>query len=72
MVKCSYDLTRGDVSGCEDLLDVGQELAGATPRGIAVDTNEHIWVALAQNGEKGAIIEIDPDTKSIISTIGEL
>ena len=33
---------------------------------------DHIWLALADNDEKGAVIEIDPETKTIISTIGKL
>lgn len=32
---------------------------------------DHIWLALAENDEKGAVIEIDPETKTIISTIGK-
>ena len=32
----------------------------------------HIWLALADNDEKGAVIEIDPETKTVISTIGKL
>ena len=71
VIKCSFDLLKGDVSDCEELLDLSKEFEGATPRGIATDTSDHIWVALAGYGEKGAVIEIDPVSRSIISTIGK-
>ena len=71
LVKCSYNLDRATVSGCEDLLDLSKDYENAIPKGMAVDTNNHIWLALAQNGDKGTIIEIDPETEAIISTIGD-
>ena len=76
VIKCSFDLLKGDVSDCEELLDLSRTFevrvsAGATPRGIAVDMNNHIWVALAENEDKGAVIEIDPVSGSIISIIGK-
>ena len=43
----------------------------AEPRGIAVDTSDHVWVAVANNGDNGAVVEIDPNTKSVISTFGK-
>ena len=43
----------------------------AEPRGIAVDTSDHVWVAVANNGDNGAVLEIDPNTKSVISTFGK-
>ena len=72
IVKCSYDLTIADVSNCEELFDINKEYEGAVPKGIATDSSDHIWVAVAQNGEKGAVIEIDPETKTIISTVGKI
>jgi len=69
LVKCSYNLKRAEVSGCEELLDISQEYEKAVPRGMATDMNDHIWLALADNEEKGAVIEVDPETRTIISTI---
>ena len=70
--KCGYDSINIDVSNCETLLNVGEEVSEtAVPKGMATDENGHIWVAVADS-EKGAIIEIDPDTQDIISLIGKL
>ena len=60
------------MSNCETLINVGEEVSGtAVPKGMATDENGHIWVAVADR-EKGAIIEIDPETQDIISLIGQL
>ena len=70
--KCGYDSLNIDVSNCETLLNVGEEVSEtAVPKGMATDENGHIWVAVADS-EKGAIIEIDPETGDTISLIGKL
>ena len=66
--KCSYKLVDPDVSNCETILTVIEELsASAVPMGIATDENDHIWAAVAHNDGKGAVLEIDPETSTIIS-----
>ena len=70
ITKCVYDDKKADVSNCETILNISDEVSEtATPGGLAVDENNHIWVAVTDNA--GAVIEIDPETRSIISTIGE-
>ena len=70
---CSYSLVDPDVSSCETLLTVSEELAStAVPMGLATDENNHVWVAVANNDDKGAVLEIDPETSNIISNIGKI
>ena len=70
ITQCDYDYMATDVTNCETLLDIGEVLGeAATPGGMAVDENGHLWVAIS--GEKGAVIEIDPESGEIISTIGK-
>ena len=70
---CSYSLVDPDVSSCETLLTVSEELAStAVPMGLATDENNHVWVAVANNDGKGAVLEIDPETSNIISNIGKI
>jgi len=69
ITKCIYDYKKADVANCETILNVAEEVSeSATPGGMAVDENDHVWVALADE-DKGAVIEIDPVTNTIISTI---
>jgi len=69
ITKCDYDSRKIDVSNCETLLNVGDEIsATATPKGMATDENGHIWVTVADK-EQGAVVEIDPETGTVISTI---
>merc|ERR1712154_718373 len=56
MGKCNYNLYDPDVSNCETIFSI-------------TDENNHIWLAVANNEDKGSILEINPDTKSIISSI---
>ena len=70
ITKCLYDSSKGDVSNCETMLNVVEETSPtAIPHGMATDENSHVWVALSDK-EKGSIIEIDPETNTVISTIG--
>ena len=71
ITKCNYNLYDPDVSNCETIFSVTDEVAeSAIPKGLATDENNHIWLAVANNEDKGSILEINPDTKSIISSIG--
>ena len=71
ITKCEYDSWKVDVSNCETMLNVADEVsATATPGGMATDENGHVWVAIADK-DKGAVIEIDPETNTVISTIGQ-
>lgn len=70
VTKCDYNLRNPDVSDCQTILTIIEEMSStAVPKGIATDENNHIWVAVANNDGKGAIMEIDPETSNIISTI---
>ena len=65
--KCKYDIHNVDVSDCATLLDVAEEISEkAVPRGMAVDDNDHLWVALSN----GKLIELNTDHATVISTIG--
>ena len=44
----------------------------AVPKGIVTDTSDHLWLALANVDGKGSIIELDPETNSVITTLGDL
>ena len=67
-----YDMDVADASNCSTILNVKEDIfETAVPQGIATDENNHIWVAVAENDGKGAIIEIDPESNKIISTIGK-
>ena len=71
VTKCDYNLHNPDVSDCQTILTVTEEMSStAVPKGIATDENNHIWVVVANNDGKGAVLEIDPETSNIISTIG--
>ena len=37
--------------------------------GLATDENDHLWVGIATKGA-GKLIEVDPETEQIVSTIG--
>ena len=70
ITKCFYDSAKFDVSDCETILNVAESVsATASPRGMATDEHNHVWVAIADR-EKGLVIEIDPETFTIISTVG--
>ena len=72
ITKCMYDMDVADASNCSTILNVKEDIfETAVPQGIATDENNHIWVAVAENDGKGAIIEIDPESNKIISTIGK-
>ena len=61
-----------DVRACTTLLHMPDLLGpGATPRGLAVDSSNHLWVAVEAVAGKGAVLEVNPETKAIISTIGQ-
>lgn len=79
VTKCSYSMEyiRGvqkemDATNCSTLVHLPdtEMAAEARPRGLAVDSSGHLWLAVEQNGERGAILEINPDTGSVVSTIG--
>ena len=68
--KCAYDVDEGDAINCTTILNVKDDMfETAVPHGIATDENNHIWVAVAENDGKGAVIEIDPETNKIISIL---
>ena len=52
-----------------NLSDVHED---AEPRGLATDTSDHLWVAVANVGDNGAVVEINPETKSVVSTFGQI
>ena len=71
ITKCDYDTLEAEASNCATMLNVQEELfETAVPYGMAIDENNHLWVAVAENDGKGALIEIDSETNKIISTIG--
>ena len=79
VTKCSYSMEyiRGvqkemDATNCSTLVHLPEtDMAGeARPKGLATDSSGHLWLAVEQNGGSGAILEINPDTGSIVSTIG--
>ena len=39
---------------------------------MALDTSDHLWIAVETSGDNGAVIELDPDTNNVISTIGNI
>ena len=70
ITKCEYDSRKADVSNCTTMINVLAEISDtAIPRGMATDENNHVWVAVSDE-EFGSIIEIDPLSSTIISTIG--
>ena len=79
VTKCSYSMEyiRGvqkemDATNCSTLVHLPDTdmAAEARPKGLAMDSSGHLWLAVEKNGERGAILEINPDTGSIVSTIG--
>ena len=69
--KCNYDQKKFNASDCSELFNVGQEIhEDAEPMGLAVDTSDHVWLLIGNNEDKGALIELDPETGSIVSNIG--
>lgn len=79
VTKCSYSMEyiRGvqkemDATNCSTLVHLPETgMAGeARPKGLAMDSSGHLWLAVEQNGGRGAILEINPDTGSVVSTIG--
>jgi len=70
VTQCSYDMHLADASNCSTIISVKDSIhETAVPKGIATDENNHLWVGISNNDGKGALIEIDPITASIISTI---
>jgi len=68
--KCNYDQKKFNASDCSELFNVGQEIhEDAEPMGLAVDTSDHVWLLIGNNEDKGALIELDPETGSIVSNI---
>ena len=61
-----------DATNCSTLVHLPDtDMAGeARPKGLAMDSSGHLWMAVEQNGGKGAILEINPDTGTVVSTIG--
>ena len=70
--KCGYSNTIGDVSDCSALMNLSDVHEDAEPRGLATDTSDHLWVAVANVGDNGAVVEINPETKSVVSTFGQI
>ena len=69
--KCSYRNSIGDVSDCAELMSLADIHEDAEPRGLATDTSDHLWVAVANVGDNGAVLEINPETQEVVSTFGE-
>ena len=69
--KCSYSNSIGDVSDCAELVSLADVHEDAEPRGLATDTSDHLWVAVANVGDSGAVLEINPETQEVVSTFGE-
>ena len=61
----------GDVSDCAELMSLADVHEDAEPRGLATDTSDHLWVAVANVGDNGAVLEINPETQEVVSTFGE-
>ena len=68
--KCSYSNSIGDVSDCAELMSLRDIDGNAEPRGLATDTSDHLWVAVANVGDSAAVIEINPETQTVVSTFG--
>ena len=63
-----------DATNCSTLVhlsDTGMA-SEARPRGLAIDQDNHLWLAVEQNEGQGAILEINTDTGAVVSTIGNL
>lgn len=69
--KCSYSNSIGDVSDCAELMSLADVHEDAEPRGLATDTSDHLWVAVANVGDSGAVLEINPETQEVVSTFGK-
>lgn len=78
VTKCSYSMEyiRGvqnemDATNCSTLVHLPEtDMADeARPKGLAMDSSGHLWLAVEHNGERSAILEINPDTGSVVSTI---
>jgi len=70
--NCSYDDEKGDATECQELFSINDAPdldSKAQFKGLVTDENNHLWIAVANNGDDGAVIELDPETKSVISTI---
>ena len=73
--KCVYSMDDMDVSSCSTLLHLPsvEGLASEVkPAGLAVDSSNHLWVAVAGNDGAGAVLELDTETGDIVSNIGEI
>ena len=68
--RCSYSDSDAKVSDCGELFSLAEVHADAAPRGLATDTSDHLWVAVAGAGEAGAVLELDPASASVVSTFG--
>lgn len=66
--KCSYSNSIGDVSDCAELMSLRDIHENAEPRGLATDTSDHLWVAVSNVGDSAAVLEIDPETQTVVST----
>ena len=44
---------------------------GLVPKGLVADVNGHLWFG-ATNSEEGFVVEINPETKQVISKIGKI
>ena len=67
----NYRITRGIASGQIDTItldDLGLA-EDLEPRGLVADENGHLWFA-ATNSESGSVVEVNPETKKVISNIG--
>ena len=81
VTKCSYGMEyipgvqkEMDATNCSTLVhlsDTGMA-PEARPRGLAIDQDNHLWLAVEQNEGQGAILEINTDTGAVVSTIGNL
>ena len=58
------------MSDCSELMSLREIDENAEPRGLATDTSDHLWVAVSNVGDSAAVIEINPETQTVVSTFG--
>merc|ERR1712029_935067 len=53
--KCTINI-QAILSDCGEMFNIADNIdQDAEPRGIAVDTSDHVWVAVANNGDKDLV-----------------
>ena len=61
------------MSDCEEMFNVADNIdEDAVPKAMVTDTSDHLWLALENVDGKGSIIELDPETNNVITTLGDL